>query len=292
MHAYGASIGGQKVYVDGVEKASGNKTTSDYTANTWIEIGWANQNGYYVGTIDEPRISVNRVRSADWIRATHMNIAMYDTFVKTDLTPGDFAHSMKIVFRGYDSGATLTNFPALVTLSEDMDEFSYGGFVSSSGGDLRFADSDGTTVIPYEIEKWNNGGRSTVWVQVPELAGTGSDYIWAYWGNASQTNPPAYATDGSTWSEDYLTVWHMTESATHPEDSTVYGKDGVNNGLTTQVSGRIADCYEVDADNDDLLIPAVANSAFTASLWYYYSGVTGGGWNTLLCRHLPSPLDQ
>jgi len=285
VHAFGASIGGQKLYVDGVEVASGNKASSDFTGNTWIEVGWGSRGGYYAGMIDEPRISLNEVRSADWIRATYQNVANYEQFVGTPLTPGDYSHSLKIVFKGYDSGQTLTNFPALVKLSTDNPGFSYGGFASADGYDLRFTDSDGTTVIPYEVEKWNNAGESVVWVQVPELEGTGTDYIWAYWGDSDATNPPAYRTNGSTWSEDYLTVWHMTESSTDPEDSTSHNQDGVNDGLTTQVSGRIADCYEVDSDGDNIEIPYMRERSFSASLWYYYSAVHNDGWNTLFCKH-------
>ena len=282
VHVFGASIGGQKLYVDGVEVASGTKAASNYKDNSWFEVGWGNYQGYYAGMIDEPRLSMNRVRSPDWIRATYQNVAEYESFVNGQLTPGDFTHSLKIVFKGYDSGQTLTNFPALVKLSTDVPGFSYGGFASPAGYDLRFTDSDGVTVIPYEVEKWNNTGQSTVWVQVPELEATGSDYIWAYWGDSDATNPPSYRSNGAVWSEDYLTVWHMTESSTHPDDSTSHGQDGINNGLVTQVSGKIADCYEVDSDGDDLLIPHVRETAVSASLWYYYSSVHNGGWNTVL----------
>ena len=81
------------------------------------------------------------------------------------LTPADFDHSMKLTFSGYTTGETLTNFPALVNLSP----FVSGLCAAPNGADLRFTDSDGSTVIPYEVEDWNTNGASVVWVRVPKL---------------------------------------------------------------------------------------------------------------------------
>ena len=200
------------------------------------------------------------------------------------LVPGDFDHSMPMSFPGYTRSTALTNFPALIKLSPDMDGFNYGGFASTNGCDLRFTDSDGVTVIPYEVEEWDTNGASCVWVQVPQLEGTGADSIRAYWGNSEAVHPPSYTTNGAVWSENYLAVWHMTGSATNPVDSTSHGQDGVNDGLATQVPGKIADCHEVDSDRDDLLIPHVRDTAVTASLWYYYASGGDDGWNTILGR--------
>lgn len=101
------------------------------------------------------------------------------------LTPGDFDHSMEITFSGYTRSTPLTNFPALVKLDPRTAGFSYGEFASADGADLRFTDSDGVTVINYEVEEWNTNGISSVWVQVPKLEGTGADSVYAYWGNTN-----------------------------------------------------------------------------------------------------------
>ena len=88
------------------------------------------------------------------------------------------------------------NFPVLVELGPTMAGFTYSNFTSAAGGDLRFYDSTQTRLLPYEIESWDTNGTSTVWVQVPELAPSNTE-IYAFWGHAAQTNPPAYAVDGS-----------------------------------------------------------------------------------------------
>jgi hypothetical protein len=100
----------------------------------------------------------------------------------TSLTPANYTDHLQITFAGYNRSETLSDFPVLVRLSTNLTGFNYSHFISTAGADLRFTDSSGTRIIPHEIDEWNPGGESTVWVQVPELSGTNST-IWAYWGN-------------------------------------------------------------------------------------------------------------
>src|SRR6267142_1645023 len=126
---------------------------------------------------------------------------------------------MKFTFSGYNRPDTLTNFPVLINLGANLTGFSYRQFASPSGGDLRFTDSDGTTVIPHEIDEWDTNGASTVWVRVPQLTGS-PDYIWGYWGNPLATNPPVSSTNGSVWAPGHVLVWHLKESGFPFADST------------------------------------------------------------------------
>ena len=145
-----------------------------------------------------------------------------------------FKCRLKITFSGYSGYDTLTNFVALVRLDEGIPKFKYETFASSTGGDLRFASGDGRRLLNHEIEVWATNGESCVWVQVPELP-PGDAYIWAHWGNENETTAPAYTTDGSTWTDGHVAVWHMGEqngpgSTTAPDsagghDGTLLGMD-------------------------------------------------------------------
>jgi hypothetical protein len=57
-HVFGGSTGGQVLYVDGVRVASGSKATSDFTAQTRINLGFSNDAAlpYFNGLIDEAAI--------------------------------------------------------------------------------------------------------------------------------------------------------------------------------------------------------------------------------------------
>ena len=120
-----------------------------------------------------------------------------------------YAKSMNVVFLGVDNGVTLTDFPALVRLSAEIDGFSYADFALPNGGDLRFADANGT-LLPHEIDTWNSNGVSTVWVKVPHLEkGT---VITAHYGFTGSGEPAAVDAK-DVWDDDYVGVWHLGESS-------------------------------------------------------------------------------
>jgi len=138
----------------------------------------------------------------------------------TDLIdPAQFHHGMRVTFSGYNRNETLANFPVLVVLNTNLPGFSYAGFASASGGDLRVADAGRTQPLAYEIDEWNTNGSSYVWVRMPALSGP-SDAVWLYWGNAAATNPPATGA-ASVWAQDFALVWHLKEATFPFADSSV-----------------------------------------------------------------------
>jgi len=152
----------------------------------------------------------------------------------------DWSESMQITITGYDKAETLTNFPLLIKLSSSIENFGYGQFASENGYDLRFTDSGREEELNYEIEKWDTSGTSYIWVQVPALSS--NTYIWAFWGNTNQTTQQAYTTNGSTWSEGYVGVYHFTEegSVTTYNDSSSNNNDLTCSASPTEATGKIS----------------------------------------------------
>jgi hypothetical protein len=202
---------------------------------------------------------------------------------------------LKITFSGYNRAETLQDFPVLVNLSTNLPGFSYDGFASPTGSDLRFADSSGTRELPYEINNWNPDGTSAVWVQVPALSSTNS-FIWAYWGNPSDTTAPDYTTNGAVWLPaafqglpPYLVVYHMEQTNFPYLDSTLQypADDGIapipSAGLIGE-GGTFANSQYLDAGDVNI------GNGFTESAWVNVSpsaanivGVWangGGGYDT------------
>lgn len=161
------------------------------------------------------------------------------TLSTAGLATTNYACRMKITFPGYGGSQPLANFPALVQFSNSLPGFSYSQFASPTAGDLRFTDSGGLTLLPHEINQWNTNSVSSVWVQVPVLSGTNTS-IWAYWGNPSATNAPAYTTNGAVWQPAYLLVWHLEQNGFPYEDSAdLYpAVSGVAPGVTAGVVGQ------------------------------------------------------
>ena len=140
------------------------------------------------------------------------------------LSPLAYHYKVQITFAGYNRGETLANFPALVRFGTNISGFDYSQMASPTGGDLRFTDDTGLNEIPYEIDEWNPSGISSVWVQVPKLAGP-TNSIFAYWGNPGATAPVDWSTNGTVWVPlggvaPYEVVYHLKEGALPFEDST------------------------------------------------------------------------
>jgi len=184
-----------------------------------------------------------------------------------DAAPSAWSLRMPIQFAGYNKAETLTNFPALVTLDSGLSGFSYDQFLSGANGDLRFTDESMTRELPYEIESWNAGGPSRVWVQVPAF--TNNVTIWMLWRRAGVT-APAYALNGATWSERYVNVAHLSESNGTVGNSAMPGNVTTVSGVPVQaVPGMIGTGVLFDG-LDDLISFGTACRPFdnfTFSAW-------------------------
>lgn len=55
VHVFGGTVGGQKIFVDGVQRASGGKSSSNFTTQTGVNLGFSNDagNGFFRGLLDE-----------------------------------------------------------------------------------------------------------------------------------------------------------------------------------------------------------------------------------------------
>ena len=172
------------------------------------------------------------------------------------LWAGDFdswSRRIEIQFAGYERNEVLTNFPALVLFEEGCNGFHYADMGSpSEGSDLRFTDETFSNALNFQIDQWTNGGVSYVWVQVPALTG-GSTKVYAYYGKAGQTLP-SYATDGSTWSNGFAAVWHLSATSGNFLDSTTNSHDGTDHVTATGKNGIAGPGqefeYNDEADSD------------------------------------------
>ncbi len=182
----------------------------------------------------------------------------------------DWPYRAALTFSGYAGGETLTNFPVLVNLA-GFPGFAYGQVADAAGGDLRFAGEDGAE-LNFEIDSWNPSGDTFVWVQVPRL--TNNVAITAYWGNAAATLP-AYATDGSTWSNGYVAVYHLAETSGTCGDSSPQANTLTLKGNTTLGSaGKVGLSPRLPDGNNDWLEAADHSSLegmgrLTLEAWIY-----------------------
>ncbi|MEM7393704.1 MAG: hypothetical protein AAF492_15270, partial [Verrucomicrobiota bacterium] len=172
----------------------------------------------------------------------------------TDPTSFDGFH-VSVDFCGYTKVDPLTNFPVLVELDPaKITGFDYADFLSPDGHDLRVWNISKNQELNYEIDTWDTNGISYIWVQIPLLFF--NDYhVWVTWGIDPWTNQPAYTTNGATWSEKYVGVWHMHD--TDPKDASGQGNDGVGQNVGTN-SGFVGQGIQFDA-NDNSIVRVTQN---------------------------------
>jgi hypothetical protein len=180
-----------------------------------------------------------------------------------------------------------------LTLAQDLDDLSDAvlpvfldetrldyGSVEPGGADLRFVAADGSAELPHEIERWDPGGASLIWVRVPEVTAEG--HLWMYWGNPGL---PSGEMRGATW-DGYEAVVHMSDPL---EDTTITnpgtGPDLTAVGLSPSnvAEGLLGPAYRFDAQptgqnissSGDTGFAVPADGAATVESWFRWDGATG-----------------
>lgn len=153
----------------------------------------------------------------------------------------EWKYRQKLTFDNSGRGQ-LDNLPVLVKLT-DPERIDYSK-TEPNGEDIRFVDDNNTTELSYEIEEWNDGGTSWVWVKVPQIdAGSTSDFIYMYYGSLGATDnqdPPG------VWNP-FIGVWHLEETGTGTRyDST----SNSNNGTPSGYEGDEATTGKIDGSDD------------------------------------------
>lgn len=203
-----------------------------------------------------------------------------------------WTRSMPITF-AYPHTEPLSDFPVLVKLSQSIPGFVYSDVQSPDGWDLRFLNAAKTAVLPYEIERWNPSGESSVWVKLDVL--TNNVTIHARWGNAAATDQKAYTTNGAVWNVGYRAVWHLNETeGTAVRDSTQNGVHGTAyGGPTFMAAGPANGAHDYDGSNDHVIfVDAEDPYDYTLEMWvkpqatstrslFYRTDATATGGNAL-----------
>lgn len=163
-----------------------------------------------------------------------------------------------------------TDFPVLINRTDA--DFTKA---RTDGYDFVFSQSDGTTELKYEREKWDDGtGELIAWVKVPSLSSTVDTDIYIYYGNAAQGTDKA--DPENVWDTNYKLVQHLkdiTTSTTATTDSTTNANNGTKKAADepAEADGKIgkgqdfSDDYITVSDSVELR----GMSALTIKAWIY-----------------------
>lgn len=191
---------------------------------------------------------------------------------------GNYAFSKQVTLNTTSLGITsnLTNFPALLSIT-DNDLIVSGTCTDKinnpNGPNYDFAFVSGGTELYYQVESYNSTtGTLLVWVQIPSLTYASNNTISFYYGSASPTVTHNAAFFQKTWSNDYLAVFHESETTYTgtTSDGTANAHAGTLNNMSSAnlVAGKIGNAYSFNGTNTSLTTTAATiNGSFTISAW-------------------------
>ena len=174
-----------------------------------------------------------------------------------------------ITVTGYpETMGALIDFPMLVEVSsENIYGFDYRR-AGQNGSSIRFTDEHGM-LLPYEIESWNPGGISYVWVKVPYYCHGAR--IRMHWSDSAKAVIPGNEPK-EVWS-DYVSVYHFGDAQDGGWRRTVDSagrSTAISEGDLTRASriGNAATASSTPLSSEDWSERYDLSGQFTVSGWF------------------------
>ena len=153
----------------------------------------------------------------------------------------EYTYRKKITIQTANVDSDLSNFPLYVKLTADVE---IGNNSNADGFDIRFTQSDGTTLLKYERESWTGGAGDDVtadfWVNTNVDSGDpAATDIYIYY---RSTDTADGADPANVWDANFVMVQHMKDATTSTIlDSTSNSNDGTKKAANEPVeaTGKI-----------------------------------------------------
>jgi hypothetical protein len=131
------------------------------------------------------------------------------------------------------TSSTYNNFTVLVSFASNSQ---LQTAARASGTDILFTQSDGVTLLNYEIEHYvSSTGELEAWVKMPTISTSSNTLFYMYYGNPSATSSLQNA--NNTWDSSYSAVYHFPNGTTlSAKDSTVNAYNGTIYGAAGATS--------------------------------------------------------
>lgn len=233
--------------------------------------GWDWNKGFYITNYEDGNYTVD-ISATDMlgnnsaIEGQYKNVENFTVGTGSEDWLAGWPKRKKITIDATGISSSLAGFPLYIRIFDDANM----AIAQNKGKDIRFTDSGGTNLLPYERESWSGGAGGNVtadfWVKVPVIARASTTDIYIYYGKSG-------GSDGedaeNVWDSHYRAVYHLNGiSGNNWSDSTSNSNDGHNNGAT-QIAGKVSGAANfsnssIVSQND---IGIGGNSAFTIEAW-------------------------
>ena len=181
------------------------------------------------------------------------------------------------------SGTVAADVPTLLRFSPELIDYSAAG----DGTHFEIVDENGA-ILPYEIDTWNPGGESLLWVKVPIFA-NGKKLTVTY----GETAADMTARAAEVWS-NYIGVWHMNgldPSGKYPNSAgDARFAAEVSSFSRTGEAGRFGQSVQIytnaahlasSVEKGGVFVHDGGNlnlaGSFTVSAWLYHTAEAGNG---------------
>lgn len=174
--------------------------------------------------------------------------------------------------------ATQTNFTVRVSCSDTtLKSYANGGQVVNTHDICFFSDSALTTLLTWEIDKWNaTTGGLDAWVLLPSCALGTTFYIGI--GNGSITTFQGGST-GAAWDSNYKAIYHFSDGTTlSGADSSANTNTGTITAATASSAGQIINSAVFNGTSAFVRTTNnVAFTDFTIEFWALINGTGNSG---------------
>jgi biopolymer transport protein ExbB len=154
-----------------------------------------------------------------------------------------YSYGKTITIQGSQISGTVTNFPVLISFTDNnLRTTANGGHVlSASGYDIAFTLPDCSTILPMQIEKYTpSTGEYVAWVRLPTLTNGNNQIIYMFYGKSGVTLNPS---DPNMWDGNYLGVYHFNNSVT---DASSKNNNLTDHSTANLTSSKIGDGRRLD----------------------------------------------
>ncbi|MBL7813193.1 MAG: DUF2341 domain-containing protein, partial [Bacteroidetes bacterium] len=183
-----------------------------------------------------------------------------------------YTNRKAIIIQGSKITGSLTNFPLLINHTDaDLKHTSSGGKVKNTNGyDIRFTNSDGTTLLNHQIESYtSSSGNLVAWVNIPSLSAGTNKTIYIYFGNSSVGSSTSTT---AAWNSGFDAVYHLDVANT--TDGTPNGRTSTLTG-SSDVTGKIAGGQNFPGAGNNMNCNFTGGSTFTWSTWVNWNTLSG-----------------
>jgi uncharacterized repeat protein (TIGR02543 family) len=283
-----------------VSVSPGSSQVFSITANTGYQVSGVLVDGSSVGVVSSYTFSN--------VQAVHTIAASF-----TPITNTSKVNQIKLTINHNLVTSNLVDFPIMIHLSSSSGTSStntqsiFNVVNYDNRKKISVVASDGVTECFVEIENWDSSlQEATLWAKVPSISSTIDTVLYLNYGlmfdNTDYVGDTIDLTTPSVWSNGYVGVYHLSESAAgivgEYKDSSSQRNHGtgganVNNVVSsTKVPGRVIGpmgyCANFDGSNDVIRIPdnpkySIINNAghqLTVSFWLSWDNlnINSKGW--------------